>query len=246
MRSDVRDTFDRLATEYDELKLRVIPGYRLVQDLALRYASSNRGPVQRVLELGCGTGEWASTFLRAHPEAEYLAIEFSSQMRDLASARLAGYGTRCRLLDRDLNNSLPEGPFNLVMSFFTIHHVENKQHLITDVFGRLARGGLFLYADITVAPDAELERSFLDGWVAFMRRAGLEDERIPYDLADHRAHDLAESASAQLAFLRAAGFAPAEVIWSWEKFALFYAAKPGDSNPPPTQLTPDQRIGGAP
>jgi hypothetical protein len=35
-----RDTFDRLASEYDELKLRVIPGYRQVQDLALRYASN--------------------------------------------------------------------------------------------------------------------------------------------------------------------------------------------------------------
>jgi ubiquinone/menaquinone biosynthesis C-methylase UbiE len=51
---DVRATFDRLATEYDELKLRVIPGYRQVQDLAVRYAS--RQPCERVLELGCGTG----------------------------------------------------------------------------------------------------------------------------------------------------------------------------------------------
>jgi len=30
MRSDVRDMFDRLAMEYDEVKLRVIPGYRQV------------------------------------------------------------------------------------------------------------------------------------------------------------------------------------------------------------------------
>ena len=32
--SSSRDTFDRLASEYDKLKLRVIPGYRQVQDLA--------------------------------------------------------------------------------------------------------------------------------------------------------------------------------------------------------------------
>jgi hypothetical protein len=38
--------------------------------------------------------------------------------------------------------------------------------------------------------------------------------------------DLAESSSVQLSYLRASGFAPAEVIWSWEKFAFFYAAKP--------------------
>jgi ubiquinone/menaquinone biosynthesis C-methylase UbiE len=78
-----RDTFDRLASEYDELKLRVIPGYHQVHDLALRYASAHRS--QRVLELGCGTGEWASAFFRNHPEADYVAIEFSSNMRDLAS-----------------------------------------------------------------------------------------------------------------------------------------------------------------
>ena len=47
--SGSRDTFDRLASEYDELKLRVIPGYRQVRDLALRYASAHRS--QRVLEL---------------------------------------------------------------------------------------------------------------------------------------------------------------------------------------------------
>lgn len=58
-----------------------------------------------------------------------------------------------------------------------------------------------------------------------MQEAGLEPERIPHVLADHRENDLAESASTQLAYLRAAGFAPAEVIWSSEKFAVFYATK---------------------
>jgi tRNA (cmo5U34)-methyltransferase len=221
--SGSRDTFDRLASEYDELKLRVIPGYRQVQDLALRYASAHSN--QRVLELGCGTGEWASAFLRNHPEADYVAIEFSPNMRDLASTRLAAH-TRLRLLDQDLNTSLPEGPFDLVVSFFAIHHVENKQRLVNDVFASLAPGGAFLYADITIAPDPELERSFMDGWVAFMRGAGLDPERIPHVLEDHREHDIPESSSTQLSYLRAAGFAPAEVIWLWEKFAVFYATKP--------------------
>jgi hypothetical protein len=118
------------------------------------------------------------------------------------------------------------------VSFVAIHHVENKQRLVHDIFASLASGGVFLYADITIAPDSGLERSFLDGWVAFMRGAGLDPERIPYVLADHREHDIAESSSAQLSYLRAAGFAPAEVIWSWEKFAVFYAAKPNAAASP--------------
>ena len=222
--SSNRDTFDRLASEYDELKLRVIPGYRHVQDLALRYASAN--PRQRVLELGCGTGEWASVFFRNHPQVDYVAVEFSPNMRHLASTRLSAHRTRLQLLDHDLNASLPEGPFDLIVSFFAIHHVQNKQRLVQDVFASLAPSGLFLYADITIASDPVLERLFLDGWVAFMHGAGLDTERIPHVLADHRDNDIAEPSSTQLSYLRAAGFAPAEVVWSWEKFALFYAAKP--------------------
>ena len=30
----------------------------------------------------------------------------------------------------------------------------------------------------------------------------------------------------QLSYLSAAGFAPVEAIWSWNKFAVFYAEKP--------------------
>lgn len=220
----VRDTFDRLASEYDELKLRVIPGYRQVQDLVLRYAREIS--TKRVLELGCGTAEWASALLRSHPTARYVGVEFSPKMRDLASRRLETHSTRVELLDHDLNASLPGGPFELVVSFFAIHHVENKQRLVNEVFASLAPGGLFLYADITVAADPALERAFQQGWVAFMFGAGLEPERIPHVLADHRDNDLAEPSSTQLSYLRAAGFTPAEIVWCWEKFAVFYGAKP--------------------
>ena len=220
----VRDTFDRLASEYDELKLRVIPGYRQVEDVALRYA--NAAARKRVLELGCGSAEWAATFLRNQPTANYVAVEFSPKMRDLASKRLESYRRRVQLLDQDLNASLPGGPFDLVVSFFAIHHVEKKQRLVEEVFASLAPGGLFLYADITVATDPALERAFQEGWLAFMLGAGLDPERIPHVLADHRDNDLAESSSTQLSYLRAAGFTPAEIIWCSEKFALFYGAKP--------------------
>jgi len=222
--SSIRDTFDRLANEYDDLKLCVIPGYGQVQELALRYATTTA--CRYVLELGCGTGEWAGAFLRARPETTYVAVEFAAKMRDLAAARLGTYGERFRVIDGDLNAALPPGPFDLVVSFFAIHHVGDKQRLVRDTFGSLTPGGAFLYADITVAADPVLERAFLDGWVAFMETAGLDPQRIPYVLADHRENDLAECSATQLSYLRSAGFAPAEIIWSWEKFALFYAAKP--------------------
>jgi tRNA (cmo5U34)-methyltransferase len=222
--SSSRDTFDRLASEYDELKLRVVPGYREVQDLALRYASAR--PSQRVLELGCGTGEWASAFFRNHPEADYVAVEFSPKMRDLAATRLAAHRTRLQLLDQDLSAPLPEGPFDLVVSFFAIITLK------TNSASSMMSSRLLCRVACSSTRTSRLrqiqgssDRSWTGGSHS-MRGAGLDPERIPHVLADHREHDIAESSSTQLSYLRAAGFAPAEVIWAWEKFAVFYATKP--------------------
>jgi tRNA (cmo5U34)-methyltransferase len=219
--STVRDTFDRLASEYDELKLRIIPGYRKIQEMALRYSTG----ATRVLELGCGTGEWAAMFLEKNPDAEYHAIEFSAKMRELAAARLSAHGNRFRLIDQDLNAPLPAGPFDVVVSFFAIHHVDDKGRLFREVFDRLSPGRGLVFADITVAADPDLESLFLDGWIDFMRQAGLEEERIPHVLDDHRRNDLPEPVAQLLSSLRAAGFETVEVVWSWEKFALLYARK---------------------
>ena len=57
--SSVREGFDRIAEEYDALKVRVIPGYREVRALVDHYAAVPARTPARVLELGLGTGEWA-------------------------------------------------------------------------------------------------------------------------------------------------------------------------------------------
>jgi tRNA (cmo5U34)-methyltransferase len=222
----MRDTFDWLASEYDELKLLILPGYQLVQKLALRHTPPGRA--LRVLELGCGTGEWASMFLDRHPDSEYRAIEFSPNMRKLAAARLSARRRSVRFLDQDLNSPLPMGPFDLIVSFFAIHHVLDKQQLFHQVFNCLSPGGRLIFADITVASDPALEQTFLAGWAAFMRESGLTDERISRVLADHQVNDRPESSMQQQDYLRASGFHPVELIWSWEKFALFYAERRRD------------------
>lgn len=218
--SSVREGFDRIAGEYDALKLRVIPGYREVQALVDRYAALPGRTPARVLELGSGTGEWAERFLARHPEALFDGVEFSEEMRRIAGRRLEPFRDRARLHDTDLNDALPGGCFDLVVSFFALHHVRDKKRLIAEVAARLAEGGRFLWADITTAPTPALEQLFIDDWVAFMRQAGLEDERIPHVLQDHRENDLPERVETLLGFMQRVGFDPAAAVWLQGKFAL--------------------------
>jgi putative AdoMet-dependent methyltransferase len=227
--SPTRDAFDALASDYDALKLRVIPGYREIQALVDRYAGIPDQPATRVLELGLGTGHWAEQFLASHSQVEYHGIEFSQKMRELAAARLRRFQRRVHLYDLDLNEGLPRGSFDLVASFFAIHHVRDKARLLRDVFGRLAPGGRLLYADITSAPTPALEQLQLDGWADFMRNAGLEEERIPHVLRDHRENDLPETTQRQLTYMHEVGLDGVSVLWSQEKFVLFFGQKRGGS-----------------
>jgi tRNA (cmo5U34)-methyltransferase len=225
--SSVREVFDRLAGEYDALKLRVIPGYREIQALVDRYAVVPEGAPARVLELGLGTGEWAERFLGCHTEVEFEGVDFSEQMRDIAARRLERFGGRVRLHASDLNDTLPRGRFERVVSFFALHHVRDKKRLIGEVGARLVEGGRFLWADITRAAAPALEQLFIDDWVSFMRGAGVEEEGIVRALQDHRENDLPETVESQLGYLREAGFDPAGVVWSRGKFVLLMGQRSG-------------------
>ena len=223
--SSVREGFDRIAEEYDALKVRVIPGYREVRALVDHYAAVPARTPARVLELGLGTGEWAEGFLTRHPEVEFEVVDFSDRMRSIARRRLEPFRDRLRLHSTDLNDRLPQGCFDLVVSFFALHHVREKSRLVAEVSSRLVEGGRFLWADITAAEPPALEQLFLDDWVAFMRQAGLEEEGISHVLQDHRENDLPETVESQLGYMRRAGFDPAAVVWSHGKFVLFFGRR---------------------
>jgi ubiquinone/menaquinone biosynthesis C-methylase UbiE len=223
--SSVREGFDRIAGEYDALKVCVIPGYREVQALVDRYAAVPEGAPARVLELGLGTGEWAERFLTRHPEVEFEGVDFSDRMRSIAGRRLEPFRDNVRLHATDLNDRLPRGSFDLVVSFFALHHVREKRRLVAEVSRRLVEGGRFLWADITTADTPALEQLFLDDWVAFMRQSGLEDGEVSHVLRDHRENDLAEPVDRQLGYMRRAAFDPAAVVWSHGKFVLFFGRR---------------------
>ena len=121
----VRDTFDRVAADYDVDKHRILPGYSDLRAVVDRWSAGGADASSRTLELGCGTGQWAEAYLDRHPRAELVGVEFSAKMRELASVRLERFGARARLVDLDLNDGLPEGTFDLVTSMLAIHHVRD-------------------------------------------------------------------------------------------------------------------------
>jgi tRNA (cmo5U34)-methyltransferase len=126
-----------------------VPDYERLQ--AETAAATEGVDGNSILELGTGTGETASRILAAHPGARLHGIDASARM--LASARSALPEV---LFDvQRLEDPLPEGPFDLVVSALAVHHLDGpgKRDLFARVAGVLVPGGRFVLGDVVVPED---------------------------------------------------------------------------------------------
>ena len=78
-------------------------------------------PPQRVLELGMGTGETTKRLLEAHPDAWVVGLDSSAEMvfrlrEEYDDVQLAR-----------MEDPLPDGPWDLVISVLSVHHLTDEQ-----------------------------------------------------------------------------------------------------------------------
>jgi tRNA (cmo5U34)-methyltransferase len=136
--------------DYAALVRREVPDYERAQ--AETAAASGTG-ARRVLELGTGTGETTRLVLERHPQATVLGLDGSRPM--LAHARSVLPADRVELRHARFEDALPDGPFDLVVSAFAIHHLDGagKADLFRRIAAVLAPGGRFVMADVVVPDD---------------------------------------------------------------------------------------------
>jgi tRNA (cmo5U34)-methyltransferase len=167
-----------------------IPGYEALQRAVVEAAE----PVvaRRILDLGTGTGETAAGVLAGRGAVELVGIDESAAMLAAAATRL---GTRARLEVRRLEDALPTGTFDLVVSALAVHHLDApaKRDLFVRVSAALGPGGRFVLGDLVVParpelvetpPNPEVDRpDRAEDQRQWMAAAGLE-ARISWQQAD--------------------------------------------------------------
>jgi len=108
-----------------------VPGYDQMEDETV--AATGAG-AESVLELGIGTGETARRVLARHPEAKLIGIDGSPGMVAIARDTLPAH--RVSVLVGALEDPLPEGPFDLVVSALAVPHLQADSK--ADLFRRIA------------------------------------------------------------------------------------------------------------
>ena len=178
--------------------LEEVPAYRDLQEQTA--VATKAVSARAVLELGIGTGETTRRVLSRHPDATLTAIDSSPEMLERARAAFPDADLRLARLE----DPLPPGPFDLVVTALAVHHLDaaGKRDLFSRVADVLRAGGCFVLADVVVPERAEDVVTPIDGVI-----------------------DLPDRVDDQLAWLREAGLEP-ELVWLNKDLAVMRARRP--------------------
>lgn len=95
----------------------------------------------RILDVGCGTGEFATRILELFPEASLLGIDLLEPHLERARARCAGLGGRARFEQRDaFDLGLPPASFDLAVCRHMLQAVPEPERVVAELV-RVTRPG---------------------------------------------------------------------------------------------------------
>ncbi|HXF01284.1 MAG TPA: class I SAM-dependent methyltransferase [Solirubrobacterales bacterium] len=127
-------------TYLDEIRAEV-PRYDELQE---RTIEAIPFPPRRVLELGVGTGETARRLKARFPDAELTGLDSQPEM--VFKARELGIEVRLARME----DPLPDGPWDLVLSVLSVHHLTDEQK--RDLFRRVReQSRAIVIGDVVIA-----------------------------------------------------------------------------------------------
>jgi tRNA (cmo5U34)-methyltransferase len=167
-----------------------------------------------VLDLGCGDGRLAALMLDARPSVtRVVAVDASPPMLERARARFEE-DARVEVREWDLSVALDplaeQGPYDVIVSGFAIHHLEDprKRELFGEVVRLLRPGGWFANLEVVACATPELHAEFL---TAIGRPEDDPEDRLV-------------AVDTQLGWMRDAGLGQVDCLWRWRGFALLVGA----------------------
>ncbi|MBV9774169.1 MAG: class I SAM-dependent methyltransferase [Gemmatimonadetes bacterium] len=210
------DYFGSIAGSYDSLIRRAVPRYG---EMLARLVDFLPPAAERILELGCGTGNLSLALAARYPGASLTYVDASSEMLMVTGARLReqdpefaarGRPRPCRF--EEISPS--DGPFDLVVSSISMHHVADKAALYRTVHALVPPGGTFRWADQLRGGSPQIHERIWTRWLEFCREPGNCSEEEIHSLLEHaETHDHYTPLAEHLRMLEAAGFAPVDCVW---------------------------------
>jgi tRNA (cmo5U34)-methyltransferase len=221
----IRTAFNVTASGYDAQRQWVIPEFDAFYGAAIR-AADWPGSSPAILDIGAGTGLLSALLLQRYPDACLTLLDISDQMLKVAHERFSG-NQNVRYITNDYSTGDLGGPYDLVCSALSIHHLshDDKQALFRRIYDALNPGGVFVNADQAAGETPELEREYMHAWDEFIRNGPLGTDEQAEILRRRMSLDRNAKLSVQLQWLRDSGFVDIDVVYRNRTFVVITGRK---------------------
>ncbi|MGH1368710.1 MAG: class I SAM-dependent methyltransferase [Maritimibacter sp.] len=201
---------------YIEKTARLVPGYRDLHRMAAISLAMGSGDEGRILVLGAGGGLELRAFAEFAPGWQFVGVDPSSEMLDLARQVLGDVADRTTLIEGYIKDA-PLGPFDGATCLLTLHFLPPDDRLMTlkALRQKLKPGARLIVAHHSFEAEAEGAAPMLQHALQYAVSNGVEMPDVGASARKMEAALFTLSPSEDESMLREAGF---------QDVTLFYAA----------------------
>lgn len=201
----------------------------LCMELVARSAAQLNPGATRIMDLGCGGGNYAVKVSSFLPDVDCTLIDLSANMLEKAKERvMENINGSVTTLQGDFREiEFGENCFDVITAGTTLHHLRDDQEwesVFEKVFKALKSGGTFWINDIVLSETEEINQMMLEGWIGEMGKHHSADEIEMY-MSRYESEDTPRTLSYQLDLMKRVGFNETIVLHKHFNFAAFGARK---------------------
>ncbi|MBS0208320.1 MAG: class I SAM-dependent methyltransferase [Planctomycetes bacterium] len=230
---EIRQRFDNDVERFSNLETGQTAAVdsRLAIELITEAAALSTPHATRLLDVGCGAGNFTLAMLDRLPKLASTLLDLSGPMLDRARERVsAASAAQVATLQADIRAlDLGVGQFDVIVAAAVLHHLRTEaewRQVYRNFYRALAPGGSVWVYDLVESPTPALHDQMWRAYGEYLIGLGgeaLRDKVFAY--VDFE--DTPQTLPNQLHWLREAGFTAIEVLHKRTCFAAFGAIKDG-------------------